>query len=194
MAFLKVEKDLFKLKLNPTEILVLAQVMEFDKNATCYMTDAQFAESFGVSSKTISRALEALEQKGFITRETKTVASKRVRTISPNLAAINKSNGQNVPLKDETKNLKQTICPSETDNLSNSDRQNDFIKENEKINKKDKVEIKPKEEGTDPKNPIVVPKEWLVERYNELQPLSNGLYYYNKKFYKEKASQDAQGC
>jgi hypothetical protein len=28
-VFLKVNKDLFKLKLNPTEILLLAQIMEY---------------------------------------------------------------------------------------------------------------------------------------------------------------------
>lgn len=132
MAFLKIDKDLFKLKLNPTEILVLAQVMEFDRNAVCYMTDAQFAENFGVSAKTISRALDSLETKGLIVRETKTVASKRVRTISPT------SNGQNDCMKKDTNNLKRTICPTETDNLSISNGQNDFIKEKEKINEKEK--------------------------------------------------------
>ena len=80
--FLKVDKDLFNLGLNPTEILLLAQVIEFNTNSKeCFMTDAQFAANFGVSPKTISRALDRLEKEGFIIRETKTIASKRIRPI-----------------------------------------------------------------------------------------------------------------
>ena len=127
--FLKVNKDLFKSGLNPIEILVLSQVIEFQNNkAQCYMTDAQFAENFGVSAKTISRTLDKLEELGYITRKTVTLASKRVRTI------LAKSNGQNDCLNE---NLRQTICPSETDNLSNSNGQNDSIKDNLKYNLKD---------------------------------------------------------
>ena len=93
------------------------------------MTDAQFAENFGVSAKTISRTLDKLEELGYITRKTVTLSSKRVRTIST------KSNGQNDCLNE---NLKRTNCPSETDKMSNSDGQIDSIKDNIKDNKKDK--------------------------------------------------------
>jgi DNA-binding MarR family transcriptional regulator len=126
--FLKVDKDLFNSGLNPIEILVLSQVIEFENNkAQCFMTDAQFAENFGVSAKTISRTLDKLEESGYISRKTITLSSKRVRTITT------KSNGQNDSL-----NLKQTKCPSETDKMSNSNGQNDFIKDNIKDNTKDK--------------------------------------------------------
>lgn len=177
--FLKVNKNLFKMGLNPTEILVLAQITEYQtNNKICYMTDAQFAEDFGVSAKTISRTLDKLEKENLIKRETKTVASKRIRTIT----AIVKSNGQNDSLNE---NLKQTICPSETDNLSKSNGQNDFIKDKEKDNLKDnKEEPKTAEEGTIA-NPIPVVREWLIERHNNLTPLANGLYKYGDKFYKE---------
>jgi hypothetical protein len=38
--FLKVNKDLFKLGLDAVEILILAQIMEFDNNnMVCYMTN-----------------------------------------------------------------------------------------------------------------------------------------------------------
>jgi DNA-binding MarR family transcriptional regulator len=67
--FLKVNKDLFKLGLNPTELLILAQIMEFDtNNKTCYMTNEQFAKELNVSEKTVQRALnDTLEDKGYIT-------------------------------------------------------------------------------------------------------------------------------
>lgn len=134
--FLKVNKGLFKMGLNPTEILVLAQITEYQtNNKICYMTDAQFAEDFGVSAKTISRTLDKLEKENLIKRETKTVASKRIRTIT----AIVKSNGQN----DSMNELRQSNCPSEKDKLSISNRQNDFIKDKEKNKVKDNKCLSP---------------------------------------------------
>jgi DNA-binding MarR family transcriptional regulator len=56
--FLKINKDLFKLGLNPTELIILAQIMEYDtNNKVCYMTNEQFAEMLNVSAKTVSRAI-----------------------------------------------------------------------------------------------------------------------------------------
>lgn len=87
--FLMVNKDLFKLGLNPLEILLVSQVMEFQRTTNeFYMTDAQMADTFGVSAKTISRALDKLESLEIITRTTKTVSSKRVRTIKFNQEAV----------------------------------------------------------------------------------------------------------
>ena len=80
--FLQVSKDLFGKGLNPTELLVLSQIIEFERNnRECFMTDAQFAENFGVSAKTISRALDKLETLNYIERRTTTQASKRIRVI-----------------------------------------------------------------------------------------------------------------
>ena len=65
-VFLKVDKDLFSKGLNPTEILILAQIIEFDTNTgDCFISDKQLAEQFGVSIKTVSRAIEALENKTY---------------------------------------------------------------------------------------------------------------------------------
>lgn len=83
--FLQVNKDLFTIGLNPLEILITAQIMEFQRTTDeFFMTDAQMADCFGVSNKTISRALDRLESLGIITRNTKTVSSKRIRTIKFN--------------------------------------------------------------------------------------------------------------
>ena len=88
--FLKVNKDFFKLGLNPTEILLLSQVMEFDINTgDCFMSDKALANAFGVSEKTISRAFGELESKGFLTRETKNIKGGKERHIKVNLDAIN---------------------------------------------------------------------------------------------------------
>ena len=63
--------------------------MEYDTNTgKCFISDATMAEAFGVSTKTISRAVANLESKGFIKRDTKYVKGGRERIIAPNLAAI----------------------------------------------------------------------------------------------------------
>jgi DNA-binding GntR family transcriptional regulator len=63
--------------------------MEFQRTTNeFFMTDAQMAEQFGVSAKTISRALDRLESLEIIKRETKTVSSKRIRNIKFNQEAV----------------------------------------------------------------------------------------------------------
>ena len=87
--FLKVNKDLFKLKLNPTEILLLAQILEYQTNTgDFFMSDEVLANNFGVSSKTISRALTSLEGKKFITRNTKNTKSGKERHITAHIDKI----------------------------------------------------------------------------------------------------------
>lgn len=101
--FLKLYKDLKDLKLSPVELIIYCQITEFINNTgTCYMTDAQFADEYNISSKTVSRTLQSLEDKKLIKRYTTTQTSKRVRLLT---------------LYDET--VKMTDSPtSETDNLT----------------------------------------------------------------------------
>ena len=78
--FLKVDKELFKLGLNPTEILLLAQIMEFNTNTgDCFISNKTLAENFGVSESTIKRELEKLEKLGYITRETRNIKGGKER-------------------------------------------------------------------------------------------------------------------
>lgn len=80
--FLQVNKDYFGKGLNPTELLVLAQVAEFDRTTgDCFISDKAMADMFGVSEKTISRALSTLEARGLIKRETKNIKGGRERHI-----------------------------------------------------------------------------------------------------------------
>ena len=125
--FLKVNKDLFKLGLNPTEILVLAQILEYNTNTgDCFISDKAMAEAFGVSDKTISRTMGALEEKGYITRDTKSTKGGKIRHITININKIDKDS-------------QQTNCPLPTDKLSLANGQNDLIKDNIKDNKKEKI-------------------------------------------------------
>ena len=102
--FLKINKDLFKLKLNPTEILVLAQVMEFNTNTNdCFISNKVLSEQFGVSESTIKRALDNLSNRGFIARDTKNVKGGKVRHMLVNIKKIEEELTKlNLNLVDET--------------------------------------------------------------------------------------------
>jgi DNA-binding MarR family transcriptional regulator len=131
--FLKVNKDLFKLELNPAEILILAQVIEFNTNTgSCFMTDKAFAEMFGVSDSTISRAIKSLENKGFITRTTKNVKGGKERTITVNIQNIeNKITSVNLKVDGD---LQASNCGLTNVNLPVDKQQNDLIKDKLKDN------------------------------------------------------------
>lgn len=137
-VFLKVNKDLFKLGLNPTEILVLAQIIEFQTNTgECYKSDKAMADDFGVSESTISRALKALEGRGFIKRTTKNIKGGKIRYINVDFNKIATS----VILKLD--DAQQSNCLLTTVNLLVDNRQNDLIKDN----------IKEKDEDAGLRNP-----------------------------------------
>lgn len=134
--FLKVNKDLFKLGLNPTEVLLLAQIIEFNTTTgSFFMSDKALAEMLNVSDKTVSRALAAIESKGFITRETKNIKGGKSRTIVANMAKIEQQlTTDNLSIVE----LQGTKCPLTTDKLSGDKGQNDFIKDNIIDKEKDK--------------------------------------------------------
>ena len=137
--FLKVNKDLFSLGLNPTEILVYAQVAEFNRNTgDCFISDKAMAENFGVSDKTISRALATLEEKGLIRRETKNIKGGKERHIFTT---------DKLSLEDAT-----------TDKLSFDNGQNDLIKDKGGKNKN----------GGTPRTPFVFYKTSQARFYRKL--------------------------
>lgn len=134
--FLQLNKDLFKLGMNPTEIIILAQVMEYNRTTgDCFMSDKTFAAMLSISDKTVSRALKELEDRGFIIRETKNVKGGKERHIRVNLDKIESA----LPTKDKMSvvDSQGTKSPLTKDNLSVVNRQNDLIKENIKEKRKD---------------------------------------------------------
>ena len=137
--FLKVNKDLFKLGLNPTEILIMAQVMEYNTNTgNCYISNDTLASMFAVSAKTISRAIKNLEDKGLLTRDTKNIKGGKERHMVVNIQKLEELlTKDNLSLvENDIEDSQRTICPLSKDNLSLDNGQNDFIKDNsEKDNK-----------------------------------------------------------
>lgn len=117
--FLAIDKRLLGKGLNPTELLVYSQIAEYNRTTgDCFISDKTMAEMFGVSDKTISRALTALEDKKLIRRETKNVRGGKERHIfTTDKMTVDSS-------------LQPTNCPLTTVILSIDNRQNDLIKEN----------------------------------------------------------------
>lgn len=144
--FMKVNKDLFTLGLTPIEILILAQVMEFNTNTgDCYISNQTLAAQFGVSEKTVSRAVANLESKGFLTRATKNVQKGKERHMSADLAKIETAilTKDKMTLVDEPIEItKDKLSLPEKSNCPFPKGQNDPIKDNtNKINIKDNIEI-----------------------------------------------------
>lgn len=135
-TFLAVSKDLFNLKLNPTEILVLAQIMEFQRNTNdCFISNKKLAEQFGVSESTVKRALDKLENLGFIVRDTSPSQKGKERHMKANLKKIEEAAKANLNLaEDNEKSTKANLNLAESSKCSFRKEQNEPIKEKGKDN------------------------------------------------------------
>lgn len=70
-VYLSVDKAYFGSGLKPVEILIMSQIDEYiEKGLECYITNEQFASDLNVDIKTIKRALDKLEDNGYIERNT----------------------------------------------------------------------------------------------------------------------------
>lgn len=142
-TFLKINKDLFKLKLEPVEILILAQVIEYNTNTgDCFISNETLAEQFGTSTSTIDRKIKSLESRGYISRETKNVKGGKVRHMKVKLnnieAALTNLNLTLVESNNST-NSKMMIDKPQNDTCANVNLtlvkpQIDVIKDNIKDN------------------------------------------------------------
>lgn len=145
--FLKLNKDLYKLKLDADQQYILAYVMEFDRNKQqCYMSDESFAMCLNTSTKTVSRKIKILTDKGYITKETTNTQNGKLRYLKPVLNKIENdikdyesSQGTKCPLEINEEIRKGQIVPCGKDNLSTRKGQNDLIKDNLKDNRKDNI-------------------------------------------------------
>lgn len=132
--FLKINKALFKQGLNPTQILIVAQVMEFERTTgDCFISNDKLAEDFGVSVSTIKRDIAKLEEMDILVRNTKSVQKGKERHMSINYTRLK----MNLPEK-STK-LKMNL--PESSNCTLRKEQNEPIKEKVKDNNKIKVGV-----------------------------------------------------
>lgn len=161
-----VSKSLYSTGLNTTEMMLISQIREFERNGSeCFVTNQQFADWFGVSTKTIERTLDKLEENNYIKRETKTVNTNGKKSKVRKIKIVEGTVKMTQPCDDsegDEGTVKMTvasdgryrqnvhkvpsICPEGNVNLSKRYRQNDAIKE--KIKRKEKIKEKITEEAT----------------------------------------------
>lgn len=124
--FLKVDKSLFSLGLDAFEILIVAQILEYQsKGMECYITNETFAEWYGTSVSTIKRRIDNLEAKKIIKRDTKNIQKGKER----HLTVL-------IEMPDSSAKFKKNLA--ERSNCSLRKEQNEPIKDKEKkINTKD---------------------------------------------------------
>lgn len=144
--FLAINKEYFKSGLKSIDLLIIAQVEEFQRNkCECFITNKQFSEMFGESESTIKRSLDKLEEMGIIKRKTITNGNgsnkSRVRTLSICKARFK----MNLGSKEQGSNIEEARFKNEISKVHNEP-----IKEKEKDNIKDNIiskETSNEEEG-----------------------------------------------
>lgn len=90
MKFLKVDKKYFNNNLKPLEILIVAQVEEFNQNGRkCYLTNQQFAEMFNVGTATVARTIDSLVNAGYLIRNTQVITDNGQASRTRYLSVVN---------------------------------------------------------------------------------------------------------
>ena len=87
--FLAINKDYLSIGLNGIEVLIVAQIEEYERNnCQCYLTNKQLASIFGESESTIKRIIRKLDTLNVISRNTfiidKNGRANKQRTLSVN--------------------------------------------------------------------------------------------------------------
>lgn len=76
-TFLAVDKTYLRSGLKSIDILLFAQIEEFQRNGSrCYMTTEQFSMLFGESERTVERSLERLDRGNWIIRKSSFVSGR----------------------------------------------------------------------------------------------------------------------
>lgn len=136
-TFLAINKKYLNIGLKSIEILIIAQINEFERNnCQCYITNRQFADIFGESESTIKRAIDKLESFHVLRRQTHFIDGN------------GKANKQRVLFLNNQEEWKVQNDPTKMESSDISDGRfkndkwkghNDPIKEKEKENKKDNI-------------------------------------------------------
>ena len=106
--FLAIDKKYFNKEFKSIELLIIAQIEEFERNnCECYITNEQLSDMFGESISTIKRALSSLETKGIIKRKTSTVSNNGRKSKQRILSISKVQNEPNLNQNDVKKSNKQ---------------------------------------------------------------------------------------
>ena len=73
-TFLAVNKQYLHIGLKSIEILLIAQIEEFERNnCKCYLTNKQFADMLNVGTATVARTIDSLVDSGYLIRNTQVI-------------------------------------------------------------------------------------------------------------------------
>lgn len=142
--FLAINKDYLNYDLKSIDILIIAQIEEFDRNKNfCHLSNQQFAEMFGESKSTIKRTIDKLEKLNIIKRQTTFIKNNGRGNKQRILSLNNRSKWkvQNEPTINNGKSIMNPPSKMEGSNVDNGRSkntqwkvQNDPIKDNIKDN------------------------------------------------------------
>ena len=145
--FLAVSKQFLDIGLKSIDVMIIAQIEEFERNnCKCYMTNKQFSDILGESESTVKRSIQKLEKLNVITRHTTTVTGngkttkQRVLTLNTyeewkgqieptKMVRSNIDNGRvkNDKWKGQNDPIKDNIKDKEKDNITKDDILLDFV-------------------------------------------------------------------
>ena len=142
--FLAINKDYLNYDLKSIDILIIAQIEEFDRNKKfCHLSNQQFAEMFGESKSTVKRTIDKLEKLNIIKRQT-TFIKNNGRSNKQRILSLNNISKWKVQNESTIHNGKSIMNPPSKMEGSNVDNgrfknaqwkvQNDPIKDNIKYN------------------------------------------------------------
>ena len=142
--FLAINKDYLNYDLKSIDILIIAQIEEFDRNKKfCHLSNQQFAEMFGESKSTVKRTIDKLEKLNIIERQTTFIKNNGRGNKQRILSLNNRSKWkvQNEPTINNGKSIMNPPSKMEGSNVDNGGSkntqwkvQNDPIKDNIKDN------------------------------------------------------------
>jgi len=150
----------------------------FAKNQNDYtfeLSSKAVGETFGIKIKQYNNAITELIAKGYLvnTKGNNYVFNEIPVNTKEDNTVITKGNNAVITKEDNE------LLPKEIRNITDDT----FNNTNNTVDENPKVEV-----GSSQK-PIIVSKEWLIERHNHIQQCANGLFYYNEKFYKMEEQQ-----
>ena len=154
-VFLKISKGKYfnNKDFSPIDILVMAQIEEFERNnKDCFISDETMAHNFNVSVSTISRSLDYLEKQKYIIKEISYENAKGIIKKKRQLSIQNEDTKSDTTNQNEnnTTNQKELLKDNDLlkDNNLKDKKDNNMIQQNEIKDKKDNLvnDVKMEEE------------------------------------------------
>ena len=112
--YLMIPVDWFKKDMTYQEMIILAEIVSFCKNSkACFAQNTHFAELLDIKKHSVSRTINSLISKGFITSKIKKGSRNNVRNITVNKMLLTHS--QNVI--NQSQNVKRPISTKSTTSI-----------------------------------------------------------------------------